>query len=337
MNKLIGLKNLNSLGSVDSLKKELLLFDKILIVGLKEWKEVIENNAITSTRELLQKKGLQSLNDFVIYQGYISMYEQIESLGGWDNYYEKTKTEEREFFNQNLEYLIKEGRIIYDYNELNSKEQFTQIHKEMTPIIERKLSKLSPDNFKEFANLCNLCHDLKTRILSTSYDSDKFTVIPCGTSIYDIENITNIKADVYNLLLEDFPIVDTDQISWEQIFDFKNDPNTYNSIWSLRNWVSSISKTNKEPNEIEEEYRDLKYQYEQVIKLHKMKTSNSIFQTTIQTSAELIENIAKLNFKKVTDIFFKFKANNVSLMEIELKSKGNQLSYLYKAKSMFNK
>ena len=81
----------------------------------------------------------------------------------------------------------------------------------------------------------------------------------------------------------------------------------------------------------------MKNKYPQAIKLHKLKTSNSIFQTTIQTSAELIENIAKLKLSKISDLFFKFKENKISLMETELRTEGNQFAYLFKIQEKFKK
>ncbi|AEW85941.1 hypothetical protein [Flavobacterium columnare] len=335
MNELIGLKNINSLKSLNDIKQELLIFDKLFIVGLQEWKEVIEEKKFKDSRSLIEQKGLISLNDFVIYQGYLVMYEETNKLGGWDKYYDKSKTEDLEFRNQNLDYLIQEGKILYDYKDLNPTNKFTETHKQISPIIESKLKESKTQTAYDFLEVCNLCHDLKTRIISTSYNESKYTAIPCDNSIYNIDNITNVKAEVYNLVLEDFPIVKTDNVSWEQIFNFKNDPEIYNSIWGLRNWITNISKSNKSISEIEEEYRYLKYKYEQAIKVHKLKTGNSIFQTTIQTSAELLENVAKLRFRKLTDLLFKFKENRISLMETELKSDGNQFSYLFKVKDNF--
>lgn len=336
MNELIGLRNINSLNNLDEIKRELLIFDKLFIVGLFEWKEVIEKNLFSNHRSLLKQKGLIPLNDFVIYDGLITMNEHVnKNLGGWDNYYANTKTDNLEFRNQNLDYLLEQGKIIFDYQILTNGNTFNDIHKQINPIIESKLEGSKTPSMVEYFELCNLCHDLKTRILSTSYDESKFTAIPCDSSIYEVENITNIKAETYSLILEDFPIVKVDNLPWEQIFEFKNDPETYNSIWGLRNWITNISKSNKSINEIEEEYRYLKYQYEQAIKIHKLKTSNSIFQTTIQTGAELVENIAKLRFRNLSNLFFKFKENKISLMESELKSDGNQFSYIFKIKEKF--
>lgn len=335
MNELISLKNINSVQDLNDIKRELLIFDKIFIVGLYEWKEVIEKQMFTDSRSFLEQKGLISLNDFVIYQGYLAMNEEVKNLGGWDKYYEETKTYDLDVRNQNLEYLIQEKKIIFDYDELSNANAYNEIHKQITPIIESKLNESKTQNTSNFYNLCNLCHDLKTRIISTSYNDNKFTAIPCNNSIYSIENITNIKVEIYNLILQDFPIIEVNDLKWEQIFDFKNDPETYNSIWGLRNWITNISKSNKNIGEIEEEYRYLKYKYEQAIKIHKLKTSNNIFQTAIQTSAELLENIAKLEFRKLTDLCFKFKENKISLMDAELNSEGNQFSYLFKLNNKF--
>jgi len=335
MNELIGLKNINSFQNVNDIKRELLFFDKLFIVGLQEWKEVIQNPIYENPRDLIEKKGLIPLSDFVIYQGYFALNEEVNKLGGWDKYYDERKTDDLEFRNQNAEYLIEQGKIIFDYNDISNGHKFSDIQKQISPIIESKLKESENWTMADFLSLSNLCHDLKARIISTSHDESKLTAIPCSTSMYDVKNITTSKAEIYNLILDDFPVIKVDNLSWEQIFDFKQDPEIYNSIWGLRNWITNISKSNKNLGEIEEEYRYLKNRYEQAIKIHKLKTSNNIFQTTIQTSAELLENVAKLKFRKLTDLLFKFKENKISLMEAEMKSDGNQLSYLFKVKEKF--
>lgn len=336
MNELVGLRNINSLNDVNDIKRDLLIFDKLFIVGLKEWKEVFEQKLFKNHMELLKNKGLISLNDFVIYDGLLLMNKIVsDKFGSWENYYAKTKNENIEFRNHNLEYLVDEGKVIFEYDTLTNGSKTKDFHENITPIIESKIEKNKNSDTNDFLQLSNLCHDLKTRILASSYDNSNFTVIPCDLSIYEIKDITNIKAETYNLILEDFPIVNIDNVSWEQIFNFKNDQEIYNSIWGLRNWITNISKSNKSINEIEEEYRYLKNKYEQAIKIHRLKTGNSIFQTTIQTSAELLENIAKLKLRKMTELLFKFKENKISLMESELKSEGNQFSYLFKIKDKF--
>lgn len=336
MNELIGVKNINSIDSLNNIKQELLFFDKIFIVGLLEWKEVIEQQLFDNQASLLEKKGLISLNDFIIYQGLIFINDNVkENYGNWDIYYTKNKTKELEFRNQNLEYLIENNKIIYDYKQLIDTKQKNNIYKQITPIIQSKLDNSGLSNVHEFIELCNLCHDLKTRIISTCSNKSKYTVIPSGASFYEVENITNIKIETYNLILEDFPVINVENLAWEQIFDFKKDPDIYNSIWGLRNWITNISKSNNNINEIEEEYRYLKYKYEQAIKIHKLKTSNNVFETSIQLGAELVENVAKFRLKKLSDLLFRFKENRVSLMECELKTEGNQLSYLFKVKEKF--
>ena len=48
MNELIGIRSFNHL-NIDDLKKDLLIFDKIFIVGLSEWKEVFEQQLFKNT------------------------------------------------------------------------------------------------------------------------------------------------------------------------------------------------------------------------------------------------------------------------------------------------
>lgn len=335
MNELIGIRNFNKL-SIDDLKTDLLMFDKIFVVGLQEWKEVFDKQSFDNTESLIEQKGLIPLNDFIIYSGLLEMNDRIKKdFGNIDTYYEKKKTEDTEFRNSNINYLIDEGKIIFQYDDVKKSLTDSQVHAEIRPIIEKKLADSKSESLYDFLMLCDLCHDLKVRILSTQIDASRHLAIPCESSIYNIEGLTNKKQDTFQLIFEDFPIISVDKLPWEAIFDFKNDPEIYNSIWGLRNWITNVSKTQKNIGEIEEEYRYLKNKYEQAIKVHKLKTSSSIFQTTIQTGAELIENIAKLRLRKASDLFFKFKENKISLMETELKIEGSQFSYLFKIQDRF--
>ncbi|MBC5836271.1 hypothetical protein H8R27_15375 [Flavobacterium sp. F-408] len=335
MNELIGIRSFNHL-EINDLKRDFLIFDKIFVVGLSEWKEVFEQKSFESTEALIEQKGLIPLNDFIIYNGLLEMNSQVKkNFGDFDNYYDKNKTDEIDFRNSNIQYLINEGKLIFDYNNIKKPIINTDVYSQIRPIIESKLNDAKNKSLYDLFMLSDMCHDLKVRILSTQYDESKFLAIPCENSIYNIDGITDKKQDTFHLILNDFPILNVEKLPWEEIFNFKNDPETYNSIWGLRNWISNISKTQKNIGEIEEEYRYLRNKYEQAIKLHKLKTSNSVFQTTIQTSAELIENVAKLKLRNVSDLFFKFKENKISLMETELKSEGNQFAYLFKVKEKF--
>lgn len=312
------------------------MFDRVFIVGLEEWKEIFEKQSFDNTKSLIQQKGLIPLNDFIIYSGLLEMNERIKKdFGNLDNYYEKNKNEDLEFRNSNIDYLINEGKIIFEYDDVKNSISDSKIYTKIRPIIEKRLVDTESKSVYDFFNLCDLCHDLKVRILSSQFDESKYLAIPCESSIYNIEGITNKKQDTFQLILEDFPIINIDKLPWEDIFNFRNDTEITNSIWGLRNWISNISKTQKNISEIEEEYRYLKSKYEKAIKIHKLKTSNSIFQTSIQTSVELIENIAKLNLRKASDLFFKFKENKISLLETELKSEGSQFSYLFKIHDKF--
>lgn len=333
MNELIGIRNINHL-DVDNLKRDFLFFDKIFVVGMHEWKEVFEQELFANPRSLLEIKGLIPLNDFVIYNGLIEMYSQIKcKFGNLDNYYEHHKTDETDFRNNSLKYLIEENKVVYDPNLLN-KSIDNSIYSKITTVIDSKLNGRK-NTLVDFFELCNLCHDLKVRVLSATHDKSKHYVLPCESSIYPVEGLTDIKQDVYHLILDDFPIINVTNVSWEEIFNFKNDNEAKNAIWGLRNWISTVSKSDRNIGEIEEEYRYLKYKYESAINLHKLKTSNSVFQTVIHTTAELIENIAKFKIHKLSHLLFRFKENQIALMETELNSEGNQLSYLFKVNQKF--
>ncbi len=335
MSELVGVRNINHL-DVDSLKRDLLFFDKVFVVGMHEWLEVFEEELFLNEKSIIEKKGLLPLHDFIIYNGLFEMYSQIKNnFGNLENYHKKFQTEEQQFRNESLDYLIKENKVIYDVSFLNVATN-NNIYSVINSVINSKLEN-QQNSARDFFELCNLCHDLKVRIVSATHDKSKHYVLPCESSVYHVEGLTDIKQDVYHLLLNDFPIINVSGVPWEAIFNFKNDSDAKNAIWGLRNWITSISKSDKNIIEIEEEYRYLKYKYESAINLHKLKTSSTVFQTVLSTTAELIENVTKFKLQEISNLFFKFKENRVQLMEIELNSEGNQLSYLFKLNQKFTK
>lgn len=327
MNELIAIRNLQNLKSVDELKKDLIMFDKIHIVGLKQLYYSFEGEQPKKTTKLV------SIYDFALQEGYSYIRKTLMKTGEWDD---KSKLKQFGYKNDYLEFLVNEGKIIFDEDDIVDKSKASELYKTLEPIVNEKLYFSNNNPGMELAKFTNMCHDLKVRAIKNSINRNQYTAISDNSSIYNIENITNKHTEVYNLILHDFPLLDKNT-SFEKILDFKRDQDVYNSIWGLRNWVSKVSNTELSLNEIEEEYRYLIYKYEQSIKLHKLKTQNSSFQTILQTTSELAENIAKFKFKSITDMLFKFNDDKISLMESELNNEGNQFSYLFKTKQYFGK
>jgi hypothetical protein len=125
------------------------------------------------------------------------------------------------------------------------------------------------------------------------------------------------KNDIVQITLNAFPIPD-DSVSWEEIVDYRSDPDTQGKFLALRNWMNEVAQAQLTPNEIEEKLEWLMYEYQRHLALHKMKTNFDTFETIVVAAADCLENLVKLNLGKAARGLFAFKHRRIELIEGEL-------------------
>jgi hypothetical protein len=320
LRELIGVRGLHNI-TVEDLKRDFLIFDKIFIVGLKEY--LIDINKENS------HKIARPYIEYIIYDFY-------RNLGNLKNIPEYIKYMTNEF-----EWLLEKNKLILDYHDflpdfrnLDIKPHF-EVSKKISDFAlnySKNITNLS--NF-DYSNFISLIHELsireKTAWINLNEDFDAYPIIENFSPIDELETKKHL---IFKTVLNKFPIPD-ESTSWEQIFEFKEDSESNTSLLGLRNWVNDISKSNLNVKESEEKLEYLLQKYEKSIKLHKLKVSNSSLETVVVGGAELIENIAKLKLSKIAKKLFKAKKEQIELMEIELKSEGSELSYIIKTNKEF--
>jgi len=126
-----------------------------------------------------------------------------------------------------------------------------------------------------------------------------------------------------------------DDISWEQLLDFRNDLDTKAKYFRLIEWVNQISKDNLEPSEFEEKYNYLYYDYLNQFKIHKIKNRASIIEVLINGTADFFENALRLKFGNITSSFFQIFKDETTLIESEQNITGRELAYIHKANKSF--
>jgi hypothetical protein len=141
--------------------------------------------------------------------------------------------------------------------------------------------------------------------------------------------------DVVQIAINKLPLPDQ-TTPWEQIFDYRNDPNTQQSLFSLRRWMRKISEQNLPSHEIEEELEWLINEFQTHMKLHKMKSNTETMETLIKVPLELLENLVKFNFSKIPDPLFAIKKRQLSLMEAEINAPGKEIAYIIKTNEAFS-
>jgi hypothetical protein len=144
------------------------------------------------------------------------------------------------------------------------------------------------------------------------------------------------KAEVIKIILNLLPIPD-DSVPWEQILDYRNDPDSKERAFSLRRWISRVSGEKLSVSEIQDEAEWLIHEYQKHMNLHKMKTNLMTLEALVKTPLEVLENLVKIKWSKLPDPLFAIKKRTVSILEAELNAPGRELSYIIKTNETFAK
>ncbi|QCX39830.1 hypothetical protein FF125_15795 [Aureibaculum algae] len=150
-------------------------------------------------------------------------------------------------------------------------------------------------------------------------------------------SINNNFTKDYPLLefvLNKFPIIN-DNISFEQLIDYRNDSNSQRKFLALRNWMIDISKGHYTFKEIEEKYQYLYADYEAHLKWHKIRTRKGNLKIITITTAEIAGDLVSFKWGKVAETFFNIIDNNSKLPELELNAPGKEIGYVYDINQKF--
>jgi hypothetical protein len=144
------------------------------------------------------------------------------------------------------------------------------------------------------------------------------------------------KAEILRILFNALPVPD-DSVPWEQIFDYRSDPDSRERLLSLRRWINKVSDGNLSVPEIQDEAEWLMHQYQKHMNFHKMKVNLATLESLVKAPLEVLENLVKINWSKLPDPLFTVTKRKVALLEVEINAPGRELSYIIKAKEKFRK
>lgn len=281
---------------------------------------------------------------------------KIEKLVSKDSEYKQNKT-------RDLEYLLENNLLIdpvVKYMGQHTYEQFSAYDKEPTVSIEDR-KKTVEVHFKGFSVEDEWVKSIQTRIskdpsfghklinwvlqlldydrrgiardLRNKFGINAFPVYPSITTFNN--EFLDGKNDVIQVILNALPEPDIETVSWEQIMDFKNDPNTSNKLFSLRHWINNFARKTRTYVECHEELEYLCNEYRKHIHLHKMKAANGVLESFLLTSAEIVEGLIRVKPTKIVETLFSLRKHKVKLIEDELNAKGRDLAYIVQVKQTF--
>jgi hypothetical protein len=138
--------------------------------------------------------------------------------------------------------------------------------------------------------------------------------------------------DVLSVALEQIPVPSEDS-SWDSIIDFKSEMG--DKLWDFRRFIRDVATKRQSIAEIQDDIEWSLHQYEEAMRLHKLKAANSFVEVYLIPVVEVVEDLAKFNWSKIGKGMFSVNKRTVELLEAEMKAPGRECAYAFKAQERF--
>jgi len=120
----------------------------------------------------------------------------------------------------------------------------------------------------------------------------------------------------------------SEETSWEQIIEFRNTPETEARMAGLRRWMSEIATKGLESSRMADELQYLLHEYEQYMRVQKMKILKGPLETILTVSGEIAESLAKVQWGRLGKLPFVIRQRRIQLLEAELSAPGREIGWL---------
>lgn len=234
--------------------------------------------------------------------------------------------EEGIIFNPNLQIKIPQPHLSPHY------QRYAQFANEVYDQVEYLHNKITPEQIKYLYSLSMLAAQAETRA-TCLYLREVEQLDACWTFSHMCSS-ESLTRGVLEIVVNQLPVPD-ESVPWEHIMEFRSDPDSYSKFLALRNWMNEVARAKFTPIEVEQKLEYLMDQYWRHMQLHRMKANAGVLQTVIVSTAELIENLVKIQWGKVAKSMFAFKERQIAMLEGELTAPGSEVAFIIKAQETF--
>ena len=151
--------------------------------------------------------------------------------------------------------------------------------------------------------LSDICCRVECQWLERNRPVHAFTLLPPSSKVARLEGLTSVSSDVLSVVLKTIPSP-RDDVSLEDILEFRADSGARSSLLSLRKWIGTLSTGNASPGECAQELEWLLHQYEEYMQLHKLKIEKGALETVITAGAQTAEDIVKIKWGSLAKSLF---------------------------------
>lgn len=142
-------------------------------------------------------------------------------------------------------------------------------------------------------------------------------------------------ASVAQVILEKIP-TPSDKVPWEQILEFREDPDAAGFLRGLRVWMHEAATKNLPQNQLQEKLEWLLFTREKTLQSHKMDYNVDAFGSVFVATAEMLENLVKINWGKAARTAVSLATRKARLSKLEIDSPQQELHYLLMTQQKFS-
>ncbi len=298
------------------LRRRLLLFDKVGIVGLDYYLDLLQNGdtgfppckpwyeelaLLHSAGVIFQPADIPSLDvDGEEQGGPVDRSEESAGLMA------EIKALHREYGATLFTETLLRGQLDGLFPEFKTPEELPETRRRLDAIHEQR-------------------QQLKIRMMAAQLreqGNEVYALVPFAERAPGREQHT-----VVEIVLRNIPTV-SGEVPLSQLLEFRSDASTRRMLLALRRWIRRIGAGEVAANELKEEIEWSTSEYREHLRIHNMQASNARLRILLKWPLELVENAVRLRLSKSIDALCDVREARVALLSEEVKAPGRELSYL---------
>lgn len=142
------------------------------------------------------------------------------------------------------------------------------------------------------------------------------------------------RESVVRITLGEFPLPSA-STPWEAMKSFRDDDKARSQFARLKNWINEMGKSGLKNYELSDHLREMIFEYEETMKLHKMKIGAGMLEIFVVTTAEVAENVVRLKLSDAMKAIFAARRHQIDLLEEEKNAPGREIAYVVSANQSF--
>jgi len=162
---------------------------------------------------------------------------------------------------------------------------------------------------------------------------DAYATIPSAWNALDRDDDRATKHDIVKIVLT-VPVPD-ESVSWQQIVDYRSDPDCQNDFFDLKEWMSDVGRGSIAPADVAGRLEFLLDRYRWHLGRHQLSTNWTTLEAFIVTTAETVEKFGSFRRGQSASPLFSLEHRELGLLEGESTSAGSVVAFVITTKSMF--